>query len=100
MSRCVPEEVERLASQIPPRHLTKPSALVVPRIAILVLLGVIGSPAVRSCTVFELSDSGFAANAVHLLHVEPIFGGGNNGTLFVDSSRSVSSLVSSVSYVS
>ncbi|KAK9901330.1 hypothetical protein WJX75_007057 [Coccomyxa subellipsoidea] len=40
-----------------------------------------------ACTIFELNDSGFAANAVHLLHMEPIFGGGNNGTLFVDASK-------------
>lgn len=42
---------------------------------------------VTACTIFELNDSGFAANAVHLLHVEPIFGGGNNGTLFVDATK-------------
>lgn len=41
----------------------------------------------RACTIFELNDSGFAANAVHLLHMEPIFGGDNNGTLFVDATK-------------
>lgn len=41
----------------------------------------------RACTIFQLEDSGFAANAVHLLHMEPIFGGDNNGTLFVDASK-------------
>jgi hypothetical protein len=39
------------------------------------------------CTVFEFSDSGFAANAVHLMHAEALFGAGNNGTLFVDARR-------------
>ena len=30
----------------------------------------------QACTVFELMSSGFAANAVHLMHAEAIFGGG------------------------
>jgi hypothetical protein len=38
------------------------------------------------CTIFEFQDSGFAANAIHLLHAVPIFDG-NNGTFFLDNSK-------------
>ena len=38
------------------------------------------------CTVFEFADSGFAANAIHLMHAVPIFDG-NNGTFFLDNSQ-------------
>lgn len=41
----------------------------------------------EACTVFELMSSGFAANAVHLMHAEAVFGGGLNGTFFVDSTH-------------
>ena len=39
-----------------------------------------------SCTIFEFQDSGFAANAIHLLHAVPIFDG-NNGTFFLDNTK-------------
>ena len=40
----------------------------------------------QSCTIFEFADSGFAANAIHLMHAVPIFDG-NNGTFFLDNSK-------------
>ncbi len=52
-----------------------------------VLVCTMGALTASACTIFELNDSGFAANAVHLLHMEPMFGGGNNGTLFVDATK-------------
>ncbi len=39
-----------------------------------------------ACTIFEFADSGFAANAIHLMHAVPIFDG-NNGTFFLDNSQ-------------
>ena len=39
-----------------------------------------------ACTVFEFADSGFAANAIHLMHAVPIFNG-NNGTFFLDNTQ-------------
>ena len=41
---------------------------------------------VRPCTIFEFADSGFAANAIHLMHAVPIFDG-NNGTFFLDNTQ-------------
>lgn len=39
-----------------------------------------------ACTVFEFANSGFAANAIHLMHAVPIFDG-NNGTFFLDNTQ-------------
>ena len=39
-----------------------------------------------ACTIFEFADSGFAANAIHLMHAVPIFDG-NNGTFFLDNTQ-------------
>ena len=52
--------------------------------AYVVLLGVLTS--VQACTVFEFADSGFTANAIHLMHAVPIFDG-NNGTFFLDNTQ-------------
>ena len=52
--------------------------------AYVVLLGVLTSA--QACTVFEFADSGFAANAIHLMHAVPIFDG-NNGTFFLDNTQ-------------
>ena len=52
--------------------------------ACVVLLGVM--TLAQACTVFEFADSGFAANAIHLMHAVPIFDG-NNGTFFLDNTQ-------------
>lgn len=54
-------------------------------LCLLVLVPGYFLPAALGCTVIELQGSGFASNAVHLLHAVPIYDG-NNGTLFVDNS--------------
>ena len=41
-------------------------------------------PATESCTVLELSGSGFSANVNHLLWTFPVFNHGINGTLYLD----------------
>ncbi len=52
--------------------------------AAIAVLGVLS--AAQACTIFEFADSGFAANAIHLMHAVPIFDG-NNGTFFLDNTQ-------------
>lgn len=52
--------------------------------ALVFVLGILGSA--QACSIFEFADSGFAANAIHLMHAVPIFDG-NNGTFFLDNSQ-------------
>lgn len=54
--------------------------------ALAIVLLLLSASSSWCCTVFEFQDSGFAANAIHLLHAVPIFDG-NNGTFFLDNSK-------------
>jgi hypothetical protein len=59
-----------------------------PRACPLLALAALGSlcAGARGCTVLRLQGSGFASNAIHVLHAVPVYDG-TNGTLFLDSSR-------------
>ena len=60
---------------------TRPAAwAALPLLSLLAAL-LAPSPA-HGCTVFELMSSGFAANAVHLMHAEAVFGGGERDLLY------------------
>ncbi len=54
----------------------------------LLALAALGSlcAGARGCSVLRLQGSGFASNAIHVLHAVPVYDG-TNGTLFLDSSR-------------
>ncbi len=55
--------------------------------AVIILLGLQSVARwCTACTIFEFADSGFAANAIHLMHAVPIFDG-NNGTFFLDNTQ-------------